>query len=1409
MEKTVNFRVKLIGNDDTVKKLEKLVNPIAEVGNLLDAIGKKKKELDNLVKQFKTLTSELKKVQTALKGTSSKKLEKEQEKFNEEIGKTNRTLAQVRKELKALEDKGGDTYKELIKEAAKLRAEQTKLNKDIRDQQKAFEQVEGAAGSYRQLNAELVTLRNTYKELSKEEREGATGKKALKRIQELDKELKTIDKKLGQYFRNVGNYISSWDGLTTVITRVTSLIGVSAGLEEIIQTNSEISDSIADVAKTVDGATIPAIQRLSDALENRDTRTSLVDLLGIGEIGGRLGVAEEDLEKFIGAIDTAFVALGDQFGTAEAVTDTLAKIRNNLADTNNGDENLADDLLKIGNALNVLETQGPATAKGIADFVNRLSGLSGPLNITSGQLFGLSTTLSELGESPERASTAVQKLLLEIANTPERFASLVGKSTEDFEKLVNENIVEALALVSQAATESTESSTDFVELLNELGLEGGKSISVFSKLGGAYGTLSERIGTANDALLSQDSLLEEFDKKNNNLAASIEKLKNQIIALTVGSGIQDFLQVGVQGITSLVSTLRVLPAVVKENREAFVLLGVALVAFNFNAIKAQANIIRLATVQKAAAVQARTFAAVQGLVNAALAANPIGLVVGAIALLAAGFITLYKNVEPVRNAVNDLSERFNAIYEDSLLLKTAFFFIIEPIKLIYGLFTGAPNAVNQFLGALELFRIQAVEKFKQVGLQAQKLGLQFKQTLSFGVGGSNIEEDLQEIENQIKASNDRIQLQKDKNTLLEARFNKQVLTEQIQEEKKAAKERENIIDGEDIKRQRISEKEKARIKELAKVRAEAAKRIVDLENAAISNEFDRDSAQATTSANREISGLTGDASQIDRQTELILQRLDKQLEEIEKRRDEAQKSALDDFNNFNRELANLQASSELAVFDTGENAINNLFDLDTANVSLNFKQQEALLKDSLDKRLITQEDFNDRLKAISIQRDFDLLEAEKQRNVALLEIQQAQVDARIKLLEEQKENEILSIQEAAEERRRVIEQQQEDGLLTDPQFSAAQLSLEESLRLQKLEAERNFQSEKSAIIQEVALENIKLQEDIASKELDIANEKNERIKAAELRRVEAARAVSDAQIGLLSTFVSETRSLLSRDEENRKKYGAVLKGLALAEIAINLQRQLQNIALGISKDTARLGVIGTAISTTAGAIQTAAAITRAAFAAAQVLKQEFKEGGAIGEGSSDSMVTMTGSGSVPKNEGTILAQSHDANGVTVLKGNQPLEFEGDEHKLVNGPETYIINKKSARLFKGDLNKLHGGTNRFSPYKKAMASAINSYRGYGKKFQFGGVIGNSRIPSRQLLQSNPLAAPISFIGAGNERAMSAQVAEQNAMIIEMVRTLDEKTDAINERIDNIRVINDPSETVALGAEQIVVNNQRTL
>ncbi len=157
-----------------------------------------------------------------------------------------------------------------------------------------------------------------------------------------------------------------------------------------------------------------------------------------------------------------------------------------------------------------------------------------------------------------------------------------------------------------------------------------------------------------------------------------------------------------------------------------------------------------------------------------------------------------------------------------------------------------------------------------------------------------------------------------------------------------------------------------------------------------------------------------------------------------------------------------------------------------------------------------------------------------------------------------------------------------------------------------------------------------------------------------LENAAKVQAVEQARLDVAKSVINGLQALLSQDEKARKKYGDALKALAIAEIGINLAKQLSAIAA----TTAALGPFGTPIA----AAQSIQAIIGAAVNTALVARQKFAKGGVFG-------------GKSHQQGGTV---GHFSDGTSV-------EVEKDE-------AFFVINKRSTAMINNlsRLNQAGGG-----------------------------------------------------------------------------------------------------------------------
>lgn len=582
------------------------------------------------------------------------------------IEQTRATIRSLNKEIRA--NPGPERFAELTAELAASRRVLADLVGEQKKLTKEFQALKVPKDSLAGLRLEYGKLSQAVAQLSAEERKSSFGKELIKNAAGVKKEIDGIEQSMGRFTGNVGNYRSALNGLGSVF----AALGIGAGIGEIINANTRVSDAIADVAKTAGIATNEA-QQLADVLEFRDTRTSLVDQLKIAQIGGQLGVAKEQLLGFTESVDVLNVSLGDQFGNVEEITRVIAGLRNVLTDFKTGD--VSNDVLRLGNALNFLEAQGNATAPTIAEFVNRISGSAIPLGVTTQEIFGLSTALAELNINPERGATAITRLLIEVARTPEVFAKSLGftkQQTEDFAQQVNTDLVGAVALVSKTIAEGGDGVKNFAQTLDEIGIDRAGAIEVLGKLGGNTALLTQRITESTDALQATDSVYAEFDKKNNNAAAAVEKLQNAVVNLITSEGAQDAIESVAKAATNLVNVLGDTLAAVSDNKAEFALLASALFAFTGPGQAASAAIVQITTALKASTVAGTLNVGVTNLQTAATralaaaqAALPLLAVVAGIYAVVKAFEFYNENLSAAEKASRAVADAQKEIAESS------------------------------------------------------------------------------------------------------------------------------------------------------------------------------------------------------------------------------------------------------------------------------------------------------------------------------------------------------------------------------------------------------------------------------------------------------------------------------------------------------------------------------------------------------------------------------------------------------------------------------------------------------------------------------------------------------------------------------------------------------------------------
>lgn len=321
-------------------------------------------------KMVKVLEEEDRQLFTALNALD--KVRKSDEELAAAVVKVDLALESQKKKLKDVKDEvrdSGTINDEQKKKIAELTVTIGELNvkrSEMMRQLKEDENTSTAVNtSYRQMNAQLVMLRNAYKSLTEEERNNVDiGGQMREAINNLDERLKAIDKSIGNNQRNVGNYEVI---LEKALNGEMNMRSVLRELQQEL-TNQEVKrrllgQTIAEQEKKV--------QQLLDTegKESASYKAEAQTLDGMKQKYTDMGAAISDLTQKTGALK-------------DAQSDAQTAVKNAAQDA--GGVKAAVEgvslLTQSYNALNAMMAVSGADSQKLADIFNKMMIIQNGLN---------------------------------------------------------------------------------------------------------------------------------------------------------------------------------------------------------------------------------------------------------------------------------------------------------------------------------------------------------------------------------------------------------------------------------------------------------------------------------------------------------------------------------------------------------------------------------------------------------------------------------------------------------------------------------------------------------------------------------------------------------------------------------------------------------------------------------------------------------------------------------------------------------------------------------------------------------------------------------------------------------------------------------------------------------------------
>ena len=346
-------------------------------------------------------------------------------------------------------------------------------------------------------------------------------------------------------------------------------------------------------------------------------------------------------------------ALKEQIGAAISRVDTINAYTKTMENLGYGSEEVSESMVKLKEGILGL----PTTLPGIVSMQQQFAALSGNLGEATDLTLALNNATLAGGQGQEVANSALEQWYQIIAN---------GKPDLQAWKIINSAMPAQMNQIAQSVmgagaksqelfeawqngTVTTEQVTQALIMLNK---NGGVGLESFEKQAkdssGGIQTSMDNIKTAIATGIA--NVIENIGSEK--ISSTLNNFKTLIgQAFEVVGNVVSFIIDNQGPVSAAIGAILAAMAVQKVTDFASSIGNTAqmLIGFGENVVKAASNIDLLKIKEIALSTAQNAVTAAQWLMNAAMNANPIGLIITAVAALVAGIVLLWNNCEGFRD----------------------------------------------------------------------------------------------------------------------------------------------------------------------------------------------------------------------------------------------------------------------------------------------------------------------------------------------------------------------------------------------------------------------------------------------------------------------------------------------------------------------------------------------------------------------------------------------------------------------------------------------------------------------------------------------------------------------------------------------------------------------------------------
>ena len=579
------------------------------------------------------LNNKLKDINSAQKNiTGFAKLEEDARKTSVALSEARKKFAELNNEIKA----SGTPTKQQSQNLETARLKVENLSNKLGSQRQKLSEVRN----------ELKNAGINYKNLSAEnERLAQSTLKAQKAQEKL---------------RNVLSKEQALNGKRSELQgQIVGAAAVAFSLAQPIRQAIEFESAMSDVRKVVDFDTPEQFAQMQQDILRMGRTLPLAHegLAALVAAGGQAGLAREELAKF--AEDAAKMATAFDGLSADDAGKMMANWRTAFKMSQ-------DEVRALSDQINYLSNVTASDTTTISDIVTRVGALGDVAGVSSASIAAIGTTMASVGVGSDVAATGIKNFMLSLVageaatkSQREAFKKLgldSEKVSKDMQKDSEKTILKVLQGVSKLS--KAEQATTLQQLF------GKESIGAIAPLLTNLDNLKNNLDAVSDSTKYAGSMQKEFEARNATTANTLQLTKNRVaeLGINIGSILLPGLNKTLEVINPLLgkvadfanqnkTLIGVIGGVVfglASLKIASLALGYAWTFVSGGALILQKTYLALRSSAILAAVATKGWAAAQWLFNAAMTANPIGLIVAAIAAVIAAGVALYMHWDTVK-----------------------------------------------------------------------------------------------------------------------------------------------------------------------------------------------------------------------------------------------------------------------------------------------------------------------------------------------------------------------------------------------------------------------------------------------------------------------------------------------------------------------------------------------------------------------------------------------------------------------------------------------------------------------------------------------------------------------------------------------------------------------------------------